>query len=193
MKVLVGYSTNSKTFRVFNIRARIVEENLHVQFSETTPNIVGSVPNLLFDIDVLTKSLKYKPVVAGNQSNDPQFSSSSKDSPNARFKPSGEEEKKNVRDSENKDSEVPSTKEPRVNQEKDVNINRTNNINNVSPTVNVAGIKDNVVDENIVYGCVDDPNIPNLEEIIYSDCNTPKNHLQRSGIPNGVLLRNTQQ
>ncbi|GKF65489.1 putative reverse transcriptase domain-containing protein, partial [Tanacetum coccineum] len=24
-------------------------------------------------------------------------------------------------------------------------------------------------------------------------CNTPKNHLQRSGIPNGVLLRNTQQ
>ncbi|GJW41729.1 FAR1 DNA binding domain, zinc finger, SWIM-type, MULE transposase domain containing protein [Tanacetum coccineum] len=172
----VGYSTNSKTFRVFNIRARIVEENLHVQFSETTPNIVGSVPNLLFDIDVLTKSLKYKPVVAGNQSNDPQFSSSSKDSPNARFKPSGEEEKKNVRDSENKDSEVPSTKEPRVNQEKDANINRTNNINNVSPTVNVAGIKDNVVDENIVYGCVDDPNITNLEEIVYSDCNTPKNH-----------------
>ncbi|GKA59701.1 hypothetical protein Tco_0759014 [Tanacetum coccineum] len=26
-----------------------------------------------------------------------------------------------------------------------------------------------------------------------SGCNTPKNHLQRSGIPNGVLLRNTQQ
>ncbi|GJW97607.1 hypothetical protein Tco_0179415 [Tanacetum coccineum] len=24
------------------------------------------------------------------------------------------------------------------------------------------------------------------------ECNTPKNHLQRSGIPNGVLLRNTQ-
>ncbi|GKD33209.1 hypothetical protein Tco_1248718 [Tanacetum coccineum] len=24
-------------------------------------------------------------------------------------------------------------------------------------------------------------------------CNTPKNHIQRSGIPNGVLLRNTQQ
>ncbi|GKD28136.1 putative ribonuclease H-like domain-containing protein, partial [Tanacetum coccineum] len=27
----------------------------------------------------------------------------------------------------------------------------------------------NVVDENIVYGCVDDPNMPNLEEIVYSD------------------------
>ncbi|GKB31417.1 putative ribonuclease H-like domain-containing protein [Tanacetum coccineum] len=30
-------------------------------------------------------------------------------------------------------------------------------------------MKDNVVDETIVYGCVDDPNMPNLEEIVYSD------------------------
>ncbi|GJX88782.1 ribonuclease H-like domain-containing protein [Tanacetum coccineum] len=197
----IGYSTNSKAFRVFNIRTRIVEENLHVQFSETTPNIAGSGPNWLFDIDALTKSMNYKPVVAGNQSNgnagtkacddagkarvetipgkdyillplwpqDPQFSSSSKDSPDAGFKPSGEEEKKDAEDSENKDSEVPSTEEPRVNQEKDANINNTNNINTVSPTVNAAGIEDNAVDENIVYGCADDPNMPNLEEIVYSD------------------------
>ncbi|GJW18478.1 putative ribonuclease H-like domain-containing protein [Tanacetum coccineum] len=34
-----------------------------------------------------------------------------------------------------------------------------------SPTVNVASIEDNVVDENIVYGCADDPNMPYLEEI----------------------------
>ncbi|GJY74634.1 putative ribonuclease H-like domain-containing protein [Tanacetum coccineum] len=164
----VGYSTNSKAFRVFNIRTRIVEENLHVQFSETTPNIAGSGPNWLFDIDALTKSMNYKPVVTGNQSNgnagtkacddagkarvktipgkdyillplwpqDLQFSSSSKDSPDARFKPLGEEEKKDAEDSKNKDSKVP---------------------------------KDNVVDENIVYGCADDPNMPNLEEIVYSD------------------------
>ncbi|GJY10845.1 putative ribonuclease H-like domain-containing protein, partial [Tanacetum coccineum] len=48
---------------------RIVEENLHVQFSENTPNIVGSGPNWLFNVDVLTKSINYKLVVAGNQSN----------------------------------------------------------------------------------------------------------------------------
>ncbi|GJY21561.1 hypothetical protein Tco_0394127 [Tanacetum coccineum] len=36
-------------------------------------------------------------------------------------------------------------------------------------TVNTASIEDNVVDENIVYGCIDDPNMPNLEEIVYSD------------------------
>ncbi|GJT96443.1 putative ribonuclease H-like domain-containing protein [Tanacetum coccineum] len=41
----VGYSTNSKAFRVFNSRTRIVEENLHVKFSEDTPNIAGSGPN----------------------------------------------------------------------------------------------------------------------------------------------------
>nr|GEW39970.1 hypothetical protein [Tanacetum cinerariifolium] len=64
----VGYSLNSKTFRVFNSRTRIVEENLHVRFSENTPNHVGSGPNWLFDIDALTKTMNYQPVVV--QSND---------------------------------------------------------------------------------------------------------------------------
>nr|GFD60975.1 hypothetical protein [Tanacetum cinerariifolium] len=51
----------------------------------------------------------------------------------------------------------------------DSNVNSTNNINIVSQTANAAGIKDNAVDANIVYGCADDPNMPNLEEIVYSD------------------------
>ncbi|GKA17858.1 ribonuclease H-like domain-containing protein, partial [Tanacetum coccineum] len=141
---------------------------------------LGSGPNWLFDIDALTKSMNYKPVVVGNQSNgsagnqsngsaDPPFSSSSKDSPDDGFKPSGEEEKNDTKDPGNKDSEVPSTEEPRVNQEKDANVNSTNNINIVSLIVNAAGIEDNVVNKNIVYGCADDPNMPDLEEIVYSD------------------------
>ncbi|GKB50473.1 putative ribonuclease H-like domain-containing protein, partial [Tanacetum coccineum] len=65
----VGYSTNSKAFRVFNSRTRIVEQNLHVKFSENTPNITRSGPNWLFEIDALTKSMNNKLVVAGNQSN----------------------------------------------------------------------------------------------------------------------------
>ncbi|GJW37865.1 putative ribonuclease H-like domain-containing protein [Tanacetum coccineum] len=36
-------------------------------------------------------------------------------------------------------------------------------------TVSAADIENNVVDENIVYGCIDDRNMPNLEEIFYSD------------------------
>ncbi|GKF40140.1 putative ribonuclease H-like domain-containing protein, partial [Tanacetum coccineum] len=178
----VGYSTNSKAFRVFNSRTRIVEENLHVNFSEDTPNIVGSGPNWLFDIDALTNSMNYKLVVAGNQSNgnactkayddagktrmetvpgkdytllplwtqDPPFSSKLKDSPDAGFKPSEEEEKKDAEDPGNEDSKVISTIDPRVNQEKDASVNSTNTINIVSPTVNTTGIEDNVVDENIV-------------------------------------------
>ncbi|GJR36249.1 ribonuclease H-like domain-containing protein [Tanacetum coccineum] len=197
----IGYSTNSKAFIVFNSRTRIVEENLHVQFSENTPNITGSRPNWLFDIDALTKSMNYKPVVAGNQSNsststkacdnagkarmetmpgkeyillplsiqDPLFSSSSKDSPDVGFKPSGDKEKKDVEDPGNEDSEVPSTEEPRVNQEKDASVNSINTINTVSLTVNTASIEDNGVDENIDYGCDDDLYMLELEEIVCSD------------------------
>nr|GFB28390.1 hypothetical protein [Tanacetum cinerariifolium] len=114
-----------------------------------------SGPAWLFDIDTLTKSMNYKPVVAGNQSNGSAgkarvetvtdkdyillplrtqnllFSSSSKNSPGAGCKPSGEEKKKDVEGPGNID-------------------------------------KDNAVDENIVYGCADDLNMPNLEEIVCS-------------------------
>ncbi|GKD88467.1 putative ribonuclease H-like domain-containing protein, partial [Tanacetum coccineum] len=126
---------------------------------------LGSGPKWLFDIDALTKSMNYELVVAGNQSNgntgtkecndagkvrvetvsgkdyillpfltqNPSFSSNSKDSPDDGFKPSREKEKKDAEDPRNEDSE------------------------------------DNVVDETVVYGCDDDPNMLNLEEIVYSD------------------------
>ncbi|GJQ99811.1 uncharacterized mitochondrial protein-like protein, partial [Tanacetum coccineum] len=63
----VGYSLNSKAFRVFNSRTRIVEENLHIRFSENTPNIIGSRPDWLFDIDALTRTMNYEPIVTGTQ------------------------------------------------------------------------------------------------------------------------------
>ncbi|GJV73092.1 ribonuclease H-like domain-containing protein [Tanacetum coccineum] len=192
----VGYSANSKAFKVFNSRTRIVEENLHVQFSENTPNIARSGPNWLFDIDALKNSMNYKPVVAENQSNgnagtkacddagkarvetlsgkdyillplwtqDPPFSSSPKDSPDAGFKPSGEEEKKDAEDPGNKGGN-PSEEGESVDQEKDANVNNMNNKNTISPTVNAVGIEDNAINENIVYRCADDPNISDLDEI----------------------------
>nr|GEW48651.1 ribonuclease H-like domain-containing protein [Tanacetum cinerariifolium] len=42
---LVGYSVNSKSFRVFNSRTRIVQETLHVNFLENKPNIAGEKVN----------------------------------------------------------------------------------------------------------------------------------------------------
>ncbi|GJV44197.1 retrovirus-related pol polyprotein from transposon TNT 1-94 [Tanacetum coccineum] len=69
---------------------------------------------------------------------DPSFSSSLKNSPDAGFKPLGEEEKKDAKDLDNEYSVVPNTEEPKANQE-------------------------------LFLGCDDDPNMPNLEEIVYSD------------------------
>ncbi|GKC80444.1 putative ribonuclease H-like domain-containing protein [Tanacetum coccineum] len=66
----IGYSLNSKAFRVYNIRTRKVEENLHVRFLEDKPIIAGDRPKWLFDIDVLTESMNYVPFVAGTNSND---------------------------------------------------------------------------------------------------------------------------
>ncbi|GJZ93771.1 ribonuclease H-like domain-containing protein [Tanacetum coccineum] len=65
----VRYSLNSKAFRVYNIRIRKVEENLHVRFLEDKPIIAGAKPKWLFDIDVLTESMNYVPVIAGTNSN----------------------------------------------------------------------------------------------------------------------------
>nr|GEW13796.1 hypothetical protein [Tanacetum cinerariifolium] len=59
----------SKAFRVFNRRTRIVQETLHINFLENQPNVAGSGPKWLFDIDTLTQSMNYQPVVIGNQPN----------------------------------------------------------------------------------------------------------------------------
>ncbi|GJS21158.1 putative ribonuclease H-like domain-containing protein [Tanacetum coccineum] len=58
-----------KAFIVFNSRTRIVEENLHIRFSDSTLNVVGSGLDWLFDIDALTRIMNYKPIVAGTQFN----------------------------------------------------------------------------------------------------------------------------
>ncbi|GJY76752.1 ribonuclease H-like domain-containing protein [Tanacetum coccineum] len=64
-----GYFINSKAFRVFNTRTRKVEENLHITFLENKANVVGSGPDWLFNIDLLTNYMNYEPVTAGNKTN----------------------------------------------------------------------------------------------------------------------------
>ncbi|GJX34346.1 putative ribonuclease H-like domain-containing protein [Tanacetum coccineum] len=66
----VGYSLSSKAFRVYNTRTRKVQENLHIGFLENKPMIEGNGPKWMFDIDSLTQSMNYVPVVAGTFSND---------------------------------------------------------------------------------------------------------------------------
>nr|GEY82768.1 putative ribonuclease H-like domain-containing protein [Tanacetum cinerariifolium] len=64
----VRYSLSSKAFRVFNKRTKKVEENLHVDFLENKLIEKGAGPNWLFDIDTLTNSMSYVPVVIAGKS-----------------------------------------------------------------------------------------------------------------------------
>nr|GFB87280.1 retrovirus-related Pol polyprotein from transposon TNT 1-94 [Tanacetum cinerariifolium] len=66
---LVGYSVCSKAFRVFNSRAGTIQETLHVHFLENKPNVAGTGPTWLLDIDSLTRTMHYQPINAGNQTN----------------------------------------------------------------------------------------------------------------------------
>ncbi|GJW61168.1 ribonuclease H-like domain-containing protein [Tanacetum coccineum] len=109
----VGYSLNSKAFRVFNSKTRIVEENLHIRFSENTLNAKGSGPDWIFDIDALTRTMNYRPIVIDPKSSQDDGS-----------KPSSDDEKK-VDEDPRKDNES-------IDQEKDDNVNNTNNVNAAS-------------------------------------------------------------
>ncbi|GJZ53148.1 hypothetical protein Tco_0608033 [Tanacetum coccineum] len=161
----VGYFLNSKAFRVFNSRTRIVEENLHIKFSENTPNVVGSGPDGLFDIDALTRTMNYEPIVAGTRSNSFAGTKASDKLPDPKSsqddgsKPSSDDGKK-VDEDLRKDSEG-------IDQEKEDNVNSTNNVNAASTNgVDAVGGKTSIV---LPF----DPNMPALED--YSIFNSSRN------------------
>ncbi|GKE23299.1 putative ribonuclease H-like domain-containing protein, partial [Tanacetum coccineum] len=161
-----------------------VDEGFFVGYS-----INRSGPNWLFDIDALTKTMNYKPVVAGNQSNgnagtkaydDASKARMETSSPDAGFKPSGDDEKK-VTEEPGKEGGDPSKEDESNDQEQDDNVNNTNNVNTasnenntnnantVSSTVNAAGIVVNAIGRKSSIKLPDDPNMPELEDIVYSD------------------------
>ncbi|GJY42091.1 putative ribonuclease H-like domain-containing protein, partial [Tanacetum coccineum] len=161
----VGYSLNSKAFRVFNSRTRIVEENLHIRFSESTPNVVGSGPDWLFNIDALTRTMNYEPIVAGTQSNGFAGTKASDNAGQTRKetepvknyillplwtvdppfsqnpKSSQDDRSKPSIDDEKKVDEDPRKDSKCIDQEKEDNINNINNVNAASTN------KVNVVDD----------------------------------------------
>ncbi|GJV71745.1 ribonuclease H-like domain-containing protein [Tanacetum coccineum] len=138
----VGYSLNSKAFRVFNSRTRIVEENLHIRFSESTPNAVGSGPDWLFDIDALTRIMNYEPIVAKRQSNG---FAGTKASDNADPKSSHDDGSKPSSNDGKKVDEDPRKDSESNDQEKKDNVNSTHNVNAVNINeVNVVGGKTSI-------------------------------------------------
>ncbi|GJX48610.1 ribonuclease H-like domain-containing protein [Tanacetum coccineum] len=151
----VRYSLNSKAFRVFNSRTRIVEENLHIRFSESTPNAVASRPDWLFNTDALTRIMNYEPTVVGTQSNG---FASTKASDNADPKSSHNDGSKPLSDDEKKVDEDPRKESKCNDQEKEDNIKSTNTVNAASTNeVNVVGGKTSI---ELPY----DLNMPALED-----------------------------
>ncbi|GJW76472.1 putative ribonuclease H-like domain-containing protein [Tanacetum coccineum] len=141
-KFFVRYLMNSKAFRVYNIRTRKVEENLHIRFLEDKPIIAGDGPKWLFDIDVLTKSMNYVPVVAGTNSNDfvdgSLFDSSSKNASNDEPQPSSDAGKKD--DGVRKESGIDNQERPE---------NSTQDVNTAGPSINTASTNINTGSLNI--------------------------------------------
>nr|GEW42335.1 hypothetical protein [Tanacetum cinerariifolium] len=134
---------------------------------------LGSGPYWLFDIDVLTKSINYKPVVVWNQSNGNAVTKASNASyPDTGFKPSREDEKKDAEDPGNDDDKTINKDAQRDDQEKDTNTNNTNSVNTVSTPVNVASSKFINVDSSTWVNATeypDNPNMPNWEDIGFSE------------------------
>ncbi|GJT51370.1 retrovirus-related pol polyprotein from transposon TNT 1-94 [Tanacetum coccineum] len=93
---------------------------------------------------------------------DPPFCQSSKSSPDAGFKPLGDDEKK-VTEEPGKEGGDPSKEDERDDQEKDASVSSTNNVNDSSTNeVNAVGRKESIE-------LPDEPNMLALEDIVYSD------------------------
>nr|GEV38182.1 ribonuclease H-like domain-containing protein [Tanacetum cinerariifolium] len=117
-----GYSMNSKAFRVFNSKTRIVEENLYISDDGKK---VDEYPR------------------KGNECND---------------------------------------------QEKEDNVNSTNNVNTGSSIINTTGInRVNVVDENISIEFLFDPNMPAIEDVSTFDFSN--NEFQRGKIDKTLFIK----
>ncbi|GJW51749.1 putative ribonuclease H-like domain-containing protein [Tanacetum coccineum] len=178
----VGYSLNSKAFRVFNSRTMIVEENFHIRFSESTPNVVGSGSDWLFDIDALTRTMNYEPIVLGTQSNRFADTNASDNACQARKEtepvknyiflplwladPPYSQDPKSSQDDGSKPSSDDGKKvnedsrkdSEGIDQEKEDNVNSTNNVNAASTNeVNTVGGKTSI---KLPF----DPNMPALED-----------------------------
>ncbi|GKE43999.1 putative ribonuclease H-like domain-containing protein, partial [Tanacetum coccineum] len=153
--LFVGYSLNSKAFRVFNSRTRIVEENLHIRFSKNIPNNVGTkASDNAGQARKETEPVKDY-ILLPLWTADPPFSQDPKCSQDDGSKPSSDDGKK-VDEDLRKENEC-------NDQDKEDNVNSTNNVNAASTN------ELNVVNGKTGIELLVDPNMPALEDISIFD------------------------
>nr|GEW57757.1 hypothetical protein [Tanacetum cinerariifolium] len=207
---LVGYSVNSKAFKVFNSRTRIVQETLHINFLENQPNVAGNGIQGNFDAGKAVKEAESAQQYVllplwSTGSKDPQnidadaaFDDKENEfavhvSPSSSDKPTKHDEKAK-REAKGKSLVDLSTGVRNLSDEfEEFYVNSTNRVNaarapvnavgpnstNNTNSFNAVGPSDNAVSPNFNIGgqtlfvdpfqYPDDPNMPALEDIIYSD------------------------
>nr|GEX33121.1 hypothetical protein [Tanacetum cinerariifolium] len=173
---LVGYSVCSKAFRVFNSRTRIVQETLHVNFMENKPNVVGSGHAWLFDIDSLTQTMNYHPVLVENQSNsNAEHNDDIQKSVSLDIHSSScsDQTRKQGDKTENKDKGkspvVTITGFRDLNEEFEECINNSSNgVNDVGSSVFAAGLNFINSTNDFIVACPSNAAMPNLEDLSHN-------------------------
>nr|GEY39747.1 retrovirus-related Pol polyprotein from transposon TNT 1-94 [Tanacetum cinerariifolium] len=161
---LVGYSLNSKAFGVYNLETKRVEENLHVNFLENNPNVAGKGHAWMFDLDYLTNSLNYEPILVENQANK---SASPKEANNILpIWPAYSTTVKSSGDKIEKTTDVKISRKKATNEIQNANTNNTNLLNVVSKPIRTASPSRAFNDGKPSYP--DDPSMPHLEDIYAS-------------------------
>nr|GEV16577.1 ribonuclease H-like domain-containing protein [Tanacetum cinerariifolium] len=196
---LIGYSVSSKAFRVFNSSTQIVQETLHINFLENKPNVAGEDSVQQYVLFPVWSSGSNNPqntdVDAAFKVKEPEFEGKKTQSED-HVSPSSSAQTKKHDDKTKREAKVKSHVESSIGYKNlsaefddfsDNSINEiivsnspgsvvrkisTNSIN----TFSVAGPSNAVV--SLTHGkssymdtsqLPDDPNMPELEDIIYSD------------------------
>ncbi|GJR68906.1 putative ribonuclease H-like domain-containing protein [Tanacetum coccineum] len=158
----VGYSVNSKAFRVFSSRTRIVEETLHITFLENKPNVAGSTKESIDAGQARKKTVpSHEYILLPLWTPDSPIFSSPKRSDDEVADDVGKESTKDPANEGGKDDQDLRDEFEREferlfvqGKETEININSTNSIFVVSSPINTAGIKD----------ADDEPMMPNLKD-----------------------------
>nr|GEV53366.1 hypothetical protein [Tanacetum cinerariifolium] len=184
---LVGYSLNSKAFRVYNLETKRVAKNLHVNFLKNKHNVAGKGYSWMFDLDYLTNFMNYEPVSLENQANK---SVGPKEANNSVGTQANDDQDKIEKNTDFKTCEKPVSQLEQIflegleklkRQEKEANdgaeslrkeathdtqnanTNSTNLLNIVSAPVSTVGPSRAFNDDELSYP--DDPSMPHVEDI----------------------------
>nr|GEW01832.1 copia protein [Tanacetum cinerariifolium] len=148
----VGYSLNSKAFRVYNLKTRKVEENLHIRFLEDKPSIAGTEESIGEGHSSKEKRSSQDYILMPLWKDGLLFNYSLKNASNDEPQPSS--------DARHKDDEGLSKESEIDNQEKSEN--STQDVNTVGLNINTVSTNDNTeVDMSNITTAYQVPTTPN--------------------------------